>query len=70
MTTKQSNIILTSQAQKTMLLISSYCINPLFNTGDAYFKALRLKSYSDTLKKLLYGILDYAEVEFFHPPMI
>ena len=31
---------------------------------------LRLKAYSDTLKKHLYGILDYAKVEFFHPPML
>ena len=31
---------------------------------------LMLKAYSDTLKKYLYGILDYAEVEFFHSPML
>ena len=63
-------MILTSQAQQNMLAISSYLINLLFNTGNAYCKTLRLKAYSDTLKKHLYGILDYAEVEFFHPPIL
>ena len=53
-----------------MLAISSYLINLLFNTGDTYCKMLRLKAYSDTLKKHLYGILDYAEVEFIYPPML
>ena len=62
--------MLTSQAQQTMLAISSYLINLLFITGDAYCKTLRLKAYSDTLKKYLYGILDYVEVKFFHPPML
>ena len=54
-------MMLTSQAQKTVLAISSYLINLLFNTGYAYSKTLRLKAYSDTLKKHLYGILDYAQ---------
>ena len=62
--------MLISQAQQSMLAISSYLINLLFNTGNAYNKTLRLKAYSDTLKKHLYGILDYAEVELFHPPML
>ena len=62
--------MLTSQAQKTMLAISSYLINPLFNTGNAYCKTLRLEAYSDTLKKYLYGILDDTKVELFYPPML
>ena len=62
--------MLTGQAQKTVLAISSYLINLLFNTGYAYSKTLWLKAYSDTLKEHLYGILDYAEMEFFHPPML
>ena len=62
--------MLTSQAKQTVLLISSYLINLLFNTGDAYCKTLRLKAYCYTLKKHLYGILDYAEMEFYHPPML
>ena len=62
--------MLTSQAQQTMLVISSYLINLLFDTGDAYCKTLKLKAYSDTLKKHLYSILDYAEVEFLYPPML
>ena len=63
-------MMLTSQAQQTALAISSYLIKLLLNTGDAYCKTLRLKVYTDTLKKHLYGILDYAKVEFFHPPML
>ena len=63
-------MILTSQAQQTVLVISSYLINLLFNTGSAYCKTLMLKAYSDTLKKHLYGILDYTEVEFLYPPML
>ena len=55
-------MMLTSQAQQTVLAISSYLINLLFKTGDAYCKMLRLNAYSDTLKKHLYGILDYTEV--------
>ena len=51
-------MMLTSQAQQTVLAISSYFINLLFNTGDAYYKMLRLKAYSDILLKHLYGILD------------
>ena len=62
--------MLTGQAQKTVLAISSYLINLLFKTGDAYRKTLRLKAYSDTLKKYLYGILDYAKVEFLYLPML
>ena len=31
---------------------------------------LRVKAYSDTLKKHLYGILDYAEGEFFYPNIL
>ena len=62
--------MLISQAQQTVLAILSYLINLLFNTGDAYHKTIKLKAHSDTLKNYLYGILDYAEVEFFHPPML
>ena len=68
--TNKSNMMLTSQTQQTVLAISSYLINLHFNTGDAYQKTLRLKTYSDTLKKHLFGILDYAEVEFLYPPML
>ena len=53
-----------------MLAISSYLINLLFNTGNVYHKMLRLKANSDTLKKHLYGILDFAEVEFLYLPML
>ena len=53
-----------------MLEISRYLINLLFNTGNAYCKTLRRKAYSDTLKKHLYGILEYAEVESIHPPIL
>ena len=59
----------TSQAQQTVLAISSYLINLLFNTGNAYHKTFRLKAYGDTLKKHRYGILDYVELDFFHPPI-
>ena len=62
--------MLTSQAQQTVLATSSYLINLLLNTGDTYHKMLRLKAYSDTFKKHLYGILNYAEVEFLYPPML
>ena len=62
--------MLTNQAQKTMLAISSYLIKLLSITGDAYCKTLRVKAFSDTLKKHLSGILDYAEVKFFDPPML
>ena len=73
MTANKLNMILTSQAQQTMLAISSYLINLLFNTDNAYSKMLRLKAYSDTLinkKKHLYGIVDYTKILFFHPPML
>ena len=63
-------MMLINQAQQTVLAISSCLINLLFNTGDAYCKTLQLKAYSDTLKKYLYGVLDYAKVEFFHPPIL
>ena len=53
-----------------MLAISSYLINLLFFTGEAYCKTLRLKNYCDTLKKHLFGILHYAEVKFFRPTML
>ena len=56
---------LPSQAQQTVLAISSYLIILLFNTSDSYCKTLTRKVYSDTLKKYLYGILDYAKVEVF-----
>ena len=62
-------MMLTSQAQQTVLAISSYLINLLFNTVNTYCKTLRLKACSDTLKKHLYGILDYTEEEFVYPPM-
>ena len=62
-------MIQTIQAQQIVLVISSYLISILFNTGDAYWKTLMLKAYSDTLKKYLYGILDHAKVEIFYPPM-
>ena len=57
--------MLISQAQQIMLGILNYLINLLFNTGNAYHKTLRLKAYSDTLKKYLYSILYYTKVEFF-----
>ena len=62
-------MMLTSQAQQTVLAISSYLINPLLNTGNAYHKMLRLKAYSDTLEKYLYDILDYTEVKFLYLAM-
>ena len=62
--------MLRSQAHQTVLSISSYLINLLFNTGDAYCKTLRFKAFSYTLKKHLYCILEYNKVEFFHPPML
>ena len=61
---------LASQAQQIVLAISSYLINLFFNTGDTYYKTLRLKTYSDTFKKYIYSILDYAKVEFLYPPML
>ena len=63
-------MMLTSQAQQTVLDILSYLINLLSIIGDAYCKTLRLKAHSDTLKKQLCGILDYAKVKFIHPPML
>ena len=62
--------MLTSQTQQTVLAVSSYLINLVLNTGDAHCKTLRLKAYSDTLKKHPYRILDYAEMEFLYPPML
>ena len=62
--------MLTSQAQQTVLDISSYLIDILSITGDVCHKMLRLKTYSDTIKKHLSGILDYSEVEFIHPPLL
>ena len=62
--------MLTSQDQQAVLAVSSYLINLLFNTGDAYHKTLRLKAYSDTLKKHLYGVLEYTKVEFLYSPML
>ena len=50
-------MMLVSQPQQTVLAISSYLINLLFNTGNTYRKKIRLKTYSDTLKKYLYGHL-------------
>ena len=70
LTANKLNIMLKSQAQQTMLAISSYLINLLFNTSGAYHKTLRLKAYSDTLKKHIYGILDYTKMEFFFLPML
>ena len=57
-------MIVTSQTQQNVLAISSYVINLLFNTGNPYFKTLRLKAHSDALKKQIYVILDYAKLEF------
>ena len=51
-TSNKSNMMLTSQAQQTVLAILSYLINLLSITGDAYHKMIRLKAYSDTLKNL------------------
>ena len=70
MTVNKSNMMLTSQAQQTMLAISSYLINLLFNTGDAYHKMPKLEAYSNTLKKDLYGIQGYTKVGFFHYTML
>ena len=63
-------MMLINQAQQTVLTISSYFIKLLLNTGDTYHKTFRLEAYSDTLKKYLYSILDYAKVELFHPSML
>ena len=63
-------MMLVSQPQQTVLAISSYLINLLFNTGNTYRKTIRLKTYSDTLKKHLYGILDYTKVDFLYLPML
>ena len=52
-----------------MMAMLSYLINILSISGIVYYKTLRLKAFSDTLRKYLSGILDYAEVKFFHPPM-
>ena len=49
-------MMLTSQAWQIVLAISSYLINLLSITGDAYCKTLRLNAYGDTLKKHLSGI--------------
>ena len=57
--------MLTSTTQQTVLDFSSYLINLLSITGDAYCKMLRHKAYGDTPIKHLSGILDYAEVKFF-----
>ena len=62
--------MLKSQAQQTVLAISSYLINLLSITGNVHHKMLRLKSYSDTLKRHLPGILHYAKVKIFHPPIL
>ena len=45
-------MILRSQAQEIVLAILSYLINLLSITSDADFKTLRLKAYSDTLKRI------------------
>ena len=50
-------MMLTSQAYQTVLATSSYLINLLSITGDAYHKTLRLKAYSDPLKEHLFSIL-------------
>ena len=63
-------MILTSQAQQTVLFISNYLIYLLSVTGDAYHKTLRIKAYSDILKKYLFSILDYTEVKFVYPPIL
>ena len=51
-------MMLTSQAEQTMLAISSYLTNLLSITRDAYKKTLRLKTYNDTRKKHFFGVLD------------
>ena len=56
--------MLIRQAQQIMLAISSYLINLLSITSNAYCKMLRFKAYIDTLKKYLSGILDYTEVTY------
>ena len=63
-------MMLKKKAQQTVLAIASYLINVLSITGDTYCKTLRLKAYSDNLKKNLSGILYYAEVESFQTPML
>ena len=63
-------MMLASQAQQTILAISSYLINLLSISNDVYYKTIRLKANSDTLKKYISGTLDYSEVELFHPPML
>ena len=63
-------MMLTSQAQQTVMAISNYLINLLSIIGNAYFKTLRFKTHKDTLKKHLFGILNYTEVELFHHFML
>ena len=62
--------MLTNQAQQNVLAISNYFINLFFSIGNEYCKMLKLNAYTDTLKKHLYDVLDYTEVEFFYPPML
>ena len=62
-------MMLISQVQQTVQAISSYLVNLLSITGDAYCKTLSFKPYNDTLKKHLSSILDYTEVKIFYPPM-
>ena len=52
-----------------MLVIPTHLSNLLSTTSDAYNKTLRLKAYSDTLKKHISNILDYAKVKFFNLSM-
>ena len=57
--------MLASQAQQTVLAISSHLINLISFTGDAYIKTLKLKVYSDTVKKHLLASWTTPKQRFF-----
>ena len=60
-TANKSNMMLTSQSQQILLAVSVFLVNLPSITDNEYLKMLSLKAYSDTLKKYLSGILDYAK---------
>ena len=63
-------MLLKGQAQKPMLAISCYLYKLLSTTSYVYCKTLRIKAYSDTLKKHLYGFLVYSKKKLFNCLMI
>ena len=54
-------MMLTSQAQKTILAISNYLVKLLSKSSDECSKMLRHKAYGDILKKYLFAVLDCAK---------